>query len=95
MDAAAFRTLIRDRIGQLELSVYRTAGLADIGEQTLRDYLAGRSDLRSAAALSLAAALGLRVAVRPTPRFRPPAPAGPGPGRPKKKPENVPGIPGH
>lgn len=80
MDADTLRDTIRARLTGLAITPHHAARLARIGDNTLRDYLAG-ADLRSAAALRLAAALGLRVAVTQVRGFTPPAPAPAG--RPK------------
>jgi len=79
MTGDQLRTLIRGRIDDLNITTHHAARIADIPDQTVRDYLGG-ADLRTRQALQLAAAIGLAVSAAPVAGFAPP-PARPA-GRP-------------
>lgn len=84
MHATDLRAAISARLTALDITVHHAAKLADLSDQTARDYFAGR-DLSSERVLRLAAAVGLEISAKPIRRFSPEKPASAG--RPKKRPE--------
>lgn len=64
MTATDLRAAILTQIETLGISRAEAARLADVNEQTARDYLAGRQDdISVERVLQLAAAVGLKVSV--------------------------------
>ena len=71
MTTDTIRTLIRSQIDALGLTVGRAAVLAGLSDQTARDYLSGRGDLRAEFVFRLAAAVGVAVTAAPVKGFDP------------------------
>lgn len=88
MTSDDLRAAITAQLTALGITVHHAARLANLADQTARDYFAGR-DLSSERVLRLAFAVGLTVSATPKRGFSAEKPANPG--RPKKNPEK-PGL---
>lgn len=63
------RDCVLQRIASLGITRGRAAALADLPDQTVRDYLDGRSDLSVRRTLALLTALGLDISLRTAKKY--------------------------